>query len=833
MTVTPYRNMTVGTHARAAVRDPRLQRVVIVAALLACSACSGLLATRRAPTPAATEQATVGRSSRRAGGPRVAVAHTPPGLVAEPPDVEPNPIASDSTGVARLVRLAEVWHTIALHHPWVATRGVPWDSALIIAAPRVRAATDDASLARAYRRFLGVLGDPVTRIENAVIPEPVAIAVESERTGDSIVVVRIAPSAPLDASDSILVASATARLPTRVLLDLRGTPIRNSAAGATRIDAFLVRTGLAHQLVPGTVSAPPERVRRIGVLTAVDPRDASREFQDGWQQPAERVYLGHAPDTRRIVILADSGTALPGVVLALLDAGVASLVADGEFQDASPVQRVRVPLSTGLVAIIRVGELTNGDGSFDVVPDTIIRRTVSSTNDHAFLAAMTLLRASTPLPLIDRPLQPHVLPAATPVFYDTTAYPFMGARLLAGFRLWSAMRARHAHRDLYDDDLDAVFERVIPRLEAARNAEEYAAGLVELSASLDDAQGSLRGASYDAIVGTAALPFRVRAAEGRVFISDVVGDSVTSSLQLVPGAEILAMDGFPTVAWLSEHRRMAPASNDWTRLRALTRLMSRGRVGDAMVRVRDVNNRERTLTVPRREAYREMAPTVERPSGAPTRTLSEGIGYVDVERLSDTTLDAALTTMAGMRGIVLDLRGRLAIDDTRLLRRLASKPRAMVGRVVQRSLTAPCFAAIREAVADCPDARETHPWWRTVDTTAVLGARLVALIDERTQGSMERFALSLEQMSAVTFVGSASAGALSWVTPLSLPGGLTVGIAAQEVRRADGGQVQRLGLNPGVDVRPTARGLRAGDDEVLNRAQQWLQQQLAPTRRRR
>ena len=98
---------------------------------------------------------------------------------------------------------------------------------------------------------------------------------------------------------------------------------------------------------------------------------------------------------------------------------------------------------------------------------------------------------------------------------------------------------------------------------------------------------------------------------------------------------------------------------------------------------------------------------------------------------------------------------------------------------------------------------------------------------------MERFALSLEQMSAVTFVGSASAGALSWVTPLSLPGGLTVGIAAQEVQRADGGQVQRLGLNPGVDVRPTARGLRAGDDEVLNRAQQWLQQQLAPTRRRR
>ena len=755
-------------------------------------------------------------------------------IVAEPPppEPEPDPVASDSAGVARLMRLALVWHTIALHHPWVATRGIPWDSALIIAATRVRAASDEAALRSAYDKLVAILRDPITHIESATMIEPAPVAVTSERTGDSVVVIRIAPSASLDASDSALVAAVADQLPARVLIDVRGAATANPFETSARLDDFLIRTGLADRLVFGANAVPAIRTRRIGVWGAATANRTVPVFQDGWQQPAERTVTGHATSARRIVILADSGTVLPSVLLALHDAG-ASLVADGQLRHAAPVPRIRVPITTGLVATIRVGELVHADGSVDVLPDTTLQRAAAVAGDHGTQSAMAMLRAPSRLPLAERPLPPFVTAAVTPVFYDTTAYPFMGARLLAGFRLWSAMRARHAHRDLYDDDLDAVFERVIPRLEAARSADEYAKGIAELTASLDDAEGTLRGVSYDAVVGAAAFPFRVRSAEGRVFITDIIRDSVTSALLLVPGTEIVALDGFPTVAWLSEHRRMAPASNDWTRTRSLMPQMSRGRAHDATVRVRDANNRERALSVPRRVTYRELLPTVERPSGTPTRLLSDGIGYLDVERLSEGTVDAAFAAVAAARGLVLDLRGGLTVNDTRLLRHLATKPRALIGRVVQRTLTGPCLAAIREAAVECPDVRETVPWWRTVDTAAVFGGRIVALIDERTQGAMERFALTLEQMSTVTLIGSASAGALSWTTPLSLPGGLSVGIATQEVRRADGGQIQRVGLTPVVDARPTVRGLRAGDDEVLTRAHQWLQQQLDPPRKRR
>jgi len=121
---------------------------------------------------------------------------------------------------------------------------------------------------------------------------------------------------------------------------------------------------------------------------------------------------------------------------------------------------------------------------------------------------------------------------------------------------------------------------------------------------------------------------------------------------------------------------------------------------------------------------------------------------------------------------------------------------------------------------------------RHIKQAAAVSGVLV-LIDERTQSAAERLALALEAATSVTFVGSSSAGAPSPATPLELPGSLTVGIPLVEVRRGDGSQIQRVGITPNVDARTTAKGVRNRQDEVLDRAQQWIVQQLDPPVRRK
>ena len=820
----------------------RTVRPALFALVGATSACAGVFPVGRAKAPTATAQQSDGRAQTRV---RVAAelreADVDAPLPAEAPNVEPDPAASDSAGVARLVRLAHLWHTVALHHPAVATRGVPWDSALIIAAPRVRAATDDSALLAAYARMLAVLRDPTARLVTTValnaLDAPPPVPVTALRSADSVVTIRIAPSARLDAADSAVVRSILSSMSARVVLDLRdpspssGLPrARDLQAAAERLDRFVWSTGLGDALIRGSIVAPTERTRRIGTSLGVPIADEDL-FADGWSHSASRHYRGNATASPRVAILADSSTVLAPIFLAMHDAAIASVIADGGLRDAAPVAQVTVPISSTMAALVRTSDIVHDDGSVGVFADSVI---VGLSRDSVAGLVRARLRALAPLPLAARPIARTRPVARTPVFYDTTSYPFLGARLLAGFRVWSAMRVRHAHRDLYDDDIDQVFERVIPRLEAARSADAYASAVTNLVTSLDDSEAELRGASAEGAVGAAALPFRVRLAEGRVFIRDLHGDPMVSGTPLVVGTEILALDGFPVSAWMSEHKRMRAASNEWSRQRWMIEQMPRGNAGEALVKVRDANNRERTLTITRSVGHATSMPKVERPNGPAVRQLSDGIAYVDVERLESATFDREIAAALSARAIILDLRGTLRLPDERLLRHLAQRPQAVVGRVVQRTITSPCAASIREAAQACIDVRESSAWVRAIDTASVFEGRLVALVDERTQGAMERFVLSLEQMTNVTFIGSATAGAASWTTPLSLPGGLSVGIASRELRRADGGQLQRVGFAPLIDVRPTARGVRANEDEVLMRAQQWVQQQQdPPTRRRR
>jgi hypothetical protein len=129
----------------------------------------------------------------------------------------------------------------------------------------------------------------------------------------------------------------------------------------------------------------------------------------------------------------------------------------------------------------------HADGSSGIVIDTLVGRAVlPSDSAPAMRAARGMLRTGR-FVRASR-LAPVRARAALPGYYDADPYPYMGARVLGGARVWSAMRARHAHRDLYDDDIDALFERAIGRYEAARSASEYAGTVQQMVSAFDDAR---------------------------------------------------------------------------------------------------------------------------------------------------------------------------------------------------------------------------------------------------------------------------------------------------------------------------------------------------------
>jgi C-terminal processing protease CtpA/Prc len=100
--------------------------------------------------------------------------------------------------------------------------------------------------------------------------------------------------------------------------------------------------------------------------------------------------------------------------------------------------------------------------------------------------------------------------------------------------------------------------------------------------------------------------------------------------------------------------------------------------------------------------------------------------------------------------------------------------------------------------------------------------RTVMLIDERTVSQAEHTGLLFEAAGGTKFIGSQTAGANGDVTAAALPGGLHLTFSGLDVRHGDGRQLQRVGLVPDVEIKPTLAGVRAGRDEVLERAIQYL-----------
>lgn len=810
------RNSTATSHSVLNMTRASLRPLSHLGAAVLWVAVAGCVPATPSPQPAAT-------TVREVDATRVS-ASLPPA----PDDPEPQPAASDSAGVTRLLRLSYVWHLASLHHPAVAVRGAPLDSAFIRAVTLVRRAGDATQLELAYTRFLAALNDPLSRVErdgDAVMDRdgPVVTTTNAERTRDSILVLQLPSAMRYEESAAVGVREALAQVPAKVILDLRAA---GPGARADSVDAFVARTQLAERLtsVPFTISGI--RVRRVG---GAREEAGGWTFDDAWLGRDGALVSPINPAPRRIMVLANEYTVMPRAVMGLLATGRATLVAEGGVRDDALVPSVRIPIGSGLSVRLRTGELLHADGSGGLVADTTVARAAGVADSApAVRAAVAMLRSGR---FVRTSRLASVRPrAALPAYYDTDPYPYMGSRVLAGARVWSAMRARHAHRDLYDDDIDDVFERALPRLEASRYSTEYASALLSFVSSFDDAQVTLRGATVDTVLGIATVPFRVRWADGRAVISDVIADSVTRALDLRVGQEVVAADGYPLPAWMQERRRAVSAPNDWSRQHQLMTLIARGAVGGTLFRLRDVTGRERQLNIPRRVQYMALQPQVERPAQPASLALPNGIAYLDVNRLTEQTVDAEISRHRSARAWVLDLRGALA-DSSRVglavLQAVRARPVAVVARELHRYQSAPCLTlSLREQAAQCPDEREVRSRVSRGDTAGHFAGRLVALVDERTSGAMERLALMLEGTTDITFIGSSTAGSPAEAVAVPLPGQLTVSVPAAELRRGDGSQWQRVGIATVVEGRLTVRSYRSGADEVLQRATEWLTQQL-------
>jgi C-terminal processing protease CtpA/Prc len=696
-----------------------------------------------------------------------------------------------------LVTLCRLWNAVRFTHPALTSESdASWEDALIAAEPMIE--RDPTALKAAAAAMLAALHDPLTAVESETAVAPTKLPGADERDGVHVTHLNGYPDeATAEAYGKALAAALVTPASDRALVvDLR-------AGGLPSFDqiAYVQYLWSHTPFVAHVASEPvamPVLADRYFLGFPPEAGTTSGDYREGRETVGGTQVVAPATDARAVPIafVVDANSVIPEAALALQRAGRAAIFSADASLGIMPGAATPFDAGAGLIAGLRTS------APLDATP---VRR-------GALDAALAWVRDPKP-GLIAAAAPPAAAMTSPDKRFADKALPDEAHRVLAAFRIWGTIEYLFPYKNLMHDDWDAALHSGLADLHGAGTPLEYERALLKMYAHIHDTHGFVAAPAIRAANG-ATPAFLVRDVEGRPTIVRV--DPVAAKRDgFTVGDVVEAVDGEAVGARAARLRPYVVASTEQS---AREQLDGSGNVGlfagppgsSVTLRLRGADGRTRdvrTVRVSYLAALRARTrPVVE--------VLAGNIGYVDLQRLEITGVDAMFKQLESTRAIVFDLRGYPRGTAWRIA------PHLTAGTVTAALFRTP----VSRFAHDAPNSSrmgvrfraETRDFEQLVNAAAPRYAKpVVVVIDARAISQSEHTGLYLAASAHARFVGEPTVGANGDVTSFFVPGGVQLGFTGQAVMHPEGAQLQRVGLVPDVRVSPTLRGVRAGEDELL------------------
>ncbi len=740
----------------------------------------------------------------------------------------PDPARSDDLQVKRLAGLCKLWGTVKYFHPYLAYKPIDWDAALVKAIPKVKAASSAAEFQAGLDLLLSFLGDPATRTILQAPPQasPEAVPKKAVPAADEPSIKWPKENVALISATDFRVFSdpvKAARLPglieqaakaDTVIFDIRRNDEDESSI------YFFSRTYLQSlpALFQGSCPLPSSRHRMYsGYPTQTG--GSSGGYYSGFVYDQQPALGGRAKDERKIqLIFLTNGrpNGLESELSGLQSARIAVIIQEDDAKAAeSGASELGgsmhfMTLADGISASIRVAETVQPDGSVGFAPNATVPHADRGTEgqDPAVALALDIAtgRAQVKGPETRAVLPNPTLPKESP--YAEMTYPSEEYRLLSLFRFWNVINFFFPYKHLLDRPWEETLEEFIPRLRDARDELNYTLQVMELVTNIRDTHGFSSSPVFRKYIGTHVPPLEVKWIQGQTVVTRVLNDAGGTPPEIRVGDVVLAVDGEDIAARRERLSRTFAASTPQAlRWRVHQSLLNGEEKSQARIKFKNAGGEIKEIFLTRTANF------VRRERTTPVfSVLPEGFGYMDLARLTVPDVDKAFEAVKNTPAVIMDMRGYPKGTAWAIGPRLADKKLA----VAQFRRPEPHGVFI-DWPSQCAFDQTTEPdgQWR-------YKGKIVVLINEEAISQAEHTCLFLEAAAGATFIGSPTNGANGDVTTTVLPGAITVNFTGHDVRHADGRQLQRVGIQPHVRVEPTVEGIRAGRDEVLAKAIEFL-----------
>ncbi len=344
-----------------------------------------------------------------------------------------------------------------------------------------------------------------------------------------------------------------------------------------------------------------------------------------------------------------------------------------------------------------------------------------------------------------------------------------------------------------------------PALQAMALAPDAAAGLSPLRrlvASLRDGHGFVSHGSDEAY---ATPPVAAAFVGDDLIVTAVTGELTTDAgIAVRRGDRITALDGEALASVAQRVGAEISAATPQFLCSQLAATLLRGPAGAVRLEIEGEDGQRHTCKVARTP---QAPPAETRP--APIADVADGVLYVDIERIDDQQLLAAIPRLVAARGVVFDFRGY---------------PGKLTPQVLFQHLIGAPVESARWLIPRCTrpdraDARlEATARWKLTPRAPRVTGKLAFVVDGRAISYAESCLGIVEHYALGALVGEASAGTNGNVNPFTTVGGYQISWTGMVVRKHDDSTHHGVGILPTHSVPRTRAGIRAGRDELLDAA---------------
>lgn len=719
------------------------------------------------------------------------------------------PLSAEQT--ERLFKAGQLWGNLSYFHPYLLTRNIAFDSAYAAAVPDILAASNEADYIRALNRWLGVIGDPLTYASSkeTAAPKPFQFSFRREAATGFL-------SFGGDLSDyqqvlqKIQEIGDSLKKISNLVVDLRDLEqdlqwyLAYSQADKSLFEGKIIIPGM---LMPAHSGFSPETGNTSG------------NYYTYFRQNPSKTLRGVRTTPLKLIFLCSSKTNLPESFVGLHASGKARIISTGELVPRS--EATLFELMPGVNISFRYS-ISAGK---TLKADVLLPGADTKTLEQRALELLKIewadhneARQSIPdLQLVEQKPQ-----------YAKNFYPTLGYRAVAAAKIYTVVNTFFPNKKLMSANWDSVTRAFLPAIVQAKDSVEYSLAIAALYAHIQDGHGFIRNSMVlsSLMGGSAYPPVSGTWIDSKVVINSILNDSLAKKAGISVGDVVLARDGVPVAQLMQKIKKHFAFSNESAGNAIGAMNIFRGaEEKSALYTIQDNNGKVREVTLgfnaTNRQAY--FANSSGRANTPILRFITPEIGYADLDRMPASMTDSMFQLFKNTKAIIFDMRGYpqgSAWSIGPYLSGRNSVPAAKFTRLDRHMppLSSNVGEGNEETWAEFiqyipnPAPGQMHYQGKTV-----------MLINESTQSQAEHTGLFFRAANGTKFIGSQTAGANGDVTNFNIPGNKNLTFSGQTVWFPDGTQLQQTGLKPDIEVRPTIKGIRAGKDEVLERALRYLE----------